>query len=437
MIKSLWEKIIRLLFGDSTQSSNKDYEENDKYSEDYENINRINFTSIFSNKLANYTISQSKIFIENDNKRCEYLNNVLQSVMSKMKKITARTFGTGGIVLAPYVNNGKLLFNMVAQNRISINKVEGNKIIDGTILAEIKTINTFFTSEKYYRWTNYKIVNNNCIIIQKFTDENGNSINPIEEWKNIKPQMMITNCDRVLWGYIKSPVDNRKINDTYGVPITYGCENTINEIKECLKQIAREFKLKETFVGADFTLFKEEGKLTEKGLYRKINGDKNDFWEVFDPAIRDSSYYARLQELYARLEKEVGTSKGILTELNTQNATATEIKKSMYDTFTIVDDMRKNIEIGIADFIYACNAIVNSFNLETIGDYKITYDWSYDLLEDSQETFNQLQNGFSKGVVKKEELRQYIYPKETLEEAKEAIKEIKENNPTTKDLLGE
>ena len=149
MIKSLWEKIIRLLFGDSTQSSNKDYEENDKYSEDYENINRINFTSIFSNKLANYTISQSKIFIENDNKRCEYLNNILQSVMSKMKKITARTFGTGGIVLAPYVNNGKLLFNMVAQNRISINKVEGNKIIDGTILAEIKTINTFFTSEKY------------------------------------------------------------------------------------------------------------------------------------------------------------------------------------------------------------------------------------------------------------------------------------------------
>ena len=282
MIKSLWEKIIRLLFGDSTQSSNKDYEENDKYSEDYENINRINFTSIFSNKLANYTISQSKIFIENDNKRCEYLNNILQSVMSKMKKITARTFGTGGIVLAPYVNNGKLLFNMVAQNRISINKVEGNKIIDGTILAEIKTINTFFTSEKYYRWTNYKIVNNNCIIIQKFTDENGNSISPIEEWKNIKPQMMITNCDRVLWGYIKSPVDNRKINDTYGVPITYGCENTINEIKECLKQIAREFKLKETFVGADFTLFKEEGKLTEKGLYRKINGDKNDFWEVFD-----------------------------------------------------------------------------------------------------------------------------------------------------------
>lgn len=436
-IKSLWERIIKFLFGEETQSNNKDYEQNDKYSEDYECIDKINFTAIFSNKLANYTASQSKVFIVEDNKRCVYLNNILKSVTKKLKKITARTFGTGGIILAPYVNNGKLLFNMVSQNRISINKVDGDKTIDATILADIKTINNFAASKKYYRWTNYKIINNNCIITQKYTDENGNEISPIKEWETIKNQIMITNCDRVLWGYIKSPVDNRKINDLYGVPITYGCESTIEEIRECLKQIVREFKLKETFVGVDFTLFKDKNKLSSSGLYKKFDGTKDDFWEVFDPAIRDSSYYSRLQELYSRLEKEIGTSKGILTEPNTQNATATEIKRSLYDTFTIVDDMRTNIETGIEDFIYSCNAIANAFNLSTSGDYEIKYDWDYSLLEDSQETFNQLQNGVSKGVVKKSELRQYMYPNETVEEAESIINEIKKQNPTTKDLLGE
>ena len=158
-------------------------------------------------------------------------------------------------------------------------------------------------------------------------------------------------------------------------------------------------------------------------------------WEVFDPAIRESSYYTRLQELYARLEKQIGTSKGILTEVETADATATAIKKALYDTFTIVMDSRVAFESGMTDLIDGINILANFYNITPNGDYEINYDWDYSMLESSEETFAQLTQGHSLNVVKDYELRQFIFPNEDIEEAKKSIEEIKKEEPTTEDLL--
>ena len=71
------------------------------------------------------------------------------------------------------------------------------------------------------------------------------------------------------------------------------------------------------------------------------------------------------------------------------------------------------------------------------GEYELSTDWSYSLLEDSQQEFSQLMQGESRGVIKKAELRQFLKPGETLEEAQKVIDEIKSESPKTEDLLGE
>ena len=271
-------------------------------------------------------------------------------------------------------------------------------------------------------------------ITQQFSDDKGNKIPTPEFWKNIQEVRTITNVDRVLFGYIKSPINNRKANDKYGVPITYGCDATILEIKETMKQMIREYELKECFVGADVTMFNGKNALPSNGLFKKIDSTSDDFFEVFDPQFRD--YTIRLQELYKRLEHEVGTSYGILSEVDSQQATATEIKRSMYDTFTICDDMRTNIEKGLEDFFYACNVLANAYNLSPQGEYELSFDWSYSLLEDTATEWSQLTYAQSKGVVKDVELRQWLFPDETLEESQKAIDEIKESQPSVDDLLG-
>ena len=433
MFKSIIQYILTNIFKISTQTTTKEINDNSKYANIYEQIDRINFDAIFSNKLANYTISDSTMTISGENARVDLLTKTGQSMWKKAKKIASMGFGYGGVAVVPYVKGGKIYYDLVPQARITIDEMDGETITGATILAEKKVINDGLKQTTYLRWTNYKIENNNLTILQQYSDDKGTKIPVPDFWKDVQEVRTITNVDRVPFGFIKSPINNRRQNDKYGVPITYGCDATILEIRETMKQIVREYELKQVFVGADATMFNGKDGLSEDGLYKKFDSGVDGFFEVYDPQFRN--YTDRLQDLYKRLEHEVGTSYGILSDVATQNATATEIKRSMYDTFTICDDMRSNIEKAMDDFFYACNILANAFNLSPQGEYQVDFDWSYALLEDTQTEWNQMTYAQQQGIMSKVELRQWLKPDETLEESEKAILDIEEQEPSVEKIL--
>lgn len=434
MFKSIIQYILNNIFKVNTNTTKKEIDDNSKYAKLYESIDDINFNAIFSNKLANYTVCDSTMDIKGDNARTELLNKVGTSMWKKAKKITSMAFGYGGLIIVPYVKGGKIFYNLVPQSRLTIDEMDGELITGATVLAERKVVVGTINTTVYLRWTNYKVENGNIVITQQFSDEKGNKIPAPDFWKDIQEVRTITNVDRVLFGYIKSPINNRRSDDKMGVPITYGCDATILEIKETMKQMVREYELKETFVGADITMFDGKNALPKNGLWKKIDSGRDDFFEVYDPQFRD--YTTRLQELYKRLEHEIGTSYGILSEVDSQNATATEIKRGMFDTFTITDDMRSNIEKAMEDFFYACNVLANAYNLSPQGEYELNFNWSYSLLEDTQTEWAQLTYANSKNIISDVEIRQWLKPDETLEESQKAIEEIRLNEPNIDSLLG-
>ena len=428
----MWNKILAL-FGKKQVINDKRLLDNEEFTYEYEDIQDINFTAIFANKLANYTVSDSNIDVIGDSPRAILLNDVLKRLKKQLKKAVSRDLGTGGVLVIPYVARNKIYFNILSQNRFIINKRIGEDIIDCTVMAE----HIVKDDEHYYRWADYTLQDGNLYIRYHATNEDTKiDMKSIVEWANIE-DMAISNVEKMPFMYIKSPADNRHENSDYGVPITFGCKKQINKIMHTLEQIEREFDLKEVFVGADVTMFNGDNALPTNGLYKKVNAGDDEFWEVFDPAFRDEPLFNKLMNQCALLEKQVGTSKGILTDVETSNATATEIKKMLKDTFDLVDDIRDSLEDGINDFISARDVLANYYNLTPQGEYEVTYDWSYDLLEDPASTFSQLIQGVNQGVIKKVELRQFLKPSETIEEAQNAVDEIKEQNPTTKDLLGD
>ena len=428
----MWDKILSL-FNKPQTNNDKRLEENERYTYDYEDIKDINFTAIFANKLANYTVSDSNIDIIGDNQRSKLMKDVLKRLKKKLKKLISRELGTGGVLVIPYVARNKIYFNIIAQNRLVINKKIGEDIIDCTILAEHIVRN----QKNYYRWADYTLENGNLYIRYRATVETSPiSMKTISEWVNIE-DVAITNVDRMPFMFVKSPVDNRKENDDYGVPITYGCKKQISKIMHTLKQIDKEFDLKEVFVGADPSMFKGENALPSNGLYKKVRSGDGEFWEVFDPAFRDTPLFNKLMNECSMLEKQIGTSEGILTKAETKNATATEIKKILKDTFDICDDIREGLEDGLEDFLYACDVLANYYGLTPQGDYELHTDWSYSLLEDSTQEFNQMLQAESRGAIKKSEIRQYLKPSESLEEAQKVIDEIRKQNPSVKDLIGD
>ena len=427
---NIWGAIIdwvRKLFGVEPLMTVKQNRDNAEYTSNYEETATVNLTAIFANKLSAFVASESTANIiplddGPETTRVQLLDEVLQRLWVKLRKFTARLLGVGGVVIVPYVSNGRLFFDVVAQDRISINKMCGDQIIGATVLADLVVRN----EKRYYRWADYQLEGTTHIIRNRATSANGMvPLATVPEWADIQEEIRILNVDRLLLAFIKSPVDNRQTHDLYGVPITFGCDKIITEIQDTLQQISQEYTLKKSFVGVDERLFGRDNALPQSGLFKFLTGSNdNTLWEIYDPAIRDSSYYNRLENLFELLEKQVGVSRGILTQPESRGATATEIKAGLYDTYSLVEAVRDTIERGIADFIYACSVLANAYSLSPTSDYDIRIDWSYALIESSAETFAQLLQSESVGAVEPAEIRQYLMTDETLEEARTRVDEI-------------
>lgn len=441
---------IRSLFGKITgQRTQREIESSEKNKRKYEDTSNINFAAIFAGSLANKSVNDCNMTItdanDNDSARSEYINSVLQPVWDNIKQITAQALGKGGKILIPYVNGDKIYVSVLDQPRCVINDVSGNGAIKSlSVIAEIKQVKDTY----YQRIIDYTLTDGTLSIKTEIVNTSGGPVNPalVPEWANITPEITIGNVDRLPVGFIRCPKDGRMENDNYGVPITYGCDDTIRQLYDLLEQIENEYKHKKVFISADETMFDKSGKLPDNGLFRTFhaggalggNGGISNLLDVFDPPIRETSYYTRYNALCAQLEKEVGTSRGILTEPATVGATATEIKAANHDTFCLVSDIRKQIQKCFEDLAYAVDMYAEFLGLTPAGhagDYKVTFDWDMSLVESSSETFNQLSELESRGLISGARLNSWVTG-QTMEDAQAEIDSVREQKAkTTAELI--
>lgn len=435
MLKALWHLILRFFGIEKNAPEDEQLAENNKYTKRYGDIQGLNFTAIFAARLTTLSVTESAVEVIGENKRAEFLSECADALWDKINRISSGMLGTGGMAVVPYVQQGKLYYNLVPQDRVIISTKKGDTITNATVLADEHKEN----HKTYYRWVNYAVEGDTMHITSYVTDDGGAAAS-LAEWDNI-PSMAIKGVDRVLFSFFKSPVDPRKAENIYGVPVTYGCDKIIEDIKLILEQIKDEFKYKEVKIFADERMFRKDEKtgkyiMPSKVFFAGHGNEKTNMIEIFSPEIRESSYYAHLVNAFELLEKAVGTSKGILTVPETRGATATEIKASLFETYAMTGEIRKAIEKGVRDYLYCCDVLSNAYNLAPQGEYDLSFDWSYNLIESSAETWQQLIDAQGIGAVSKAEIRQYVIAGETMEEAEKRIEEISKAEPGLNGLLG-
>lgn len=432
-LKSLIKRLFKIPVAEQEQFR-------EDFVEQYRDLN-FNLTAIAANKLATLVVTESNVDVgmgdDEKNPRVKYLNELVQKVWAKSKKITAQAFGCGGVALVPNCVNDTIYFDIVQHDRMIISSVLGDQITGVSFLSDIQVID----NDVYSRFTYYQITETGCVIrnkaVKNLSDEV--SLKDVSAWSDIQEEVIIPNCKKVPVAYLKCPTDNRRSDDLKGVPVTFGCEYIMNEINECLNQIKDEYQYKKPIIFADTTLFDDKENVDRK-LYKTFAGGKLDgsaLIDIFDPQIRDSAYYKRLESLFEIMEKSMGTSKGILSEPATNYATATEIKRSIYDTFALVENTRKAWERTMQDMLDAFIVLCNYYGLTVYSGNPVSlkFDWSYGLVESSEITFQQLSECNSRGVVGDAELRQFVKPKETLTEAQKAVDLIQKDKPKVEDVF--
>ena len=436
---------ISALFGRKPQVPNE-VQALERFENDYRRIDDINFAVIFGQRLSNIAFSDSTQDVDDangnhDGQRAAVIRDVLDWAFEHARKISTQVMATGGRLLVPYVAGNRIKCSIVAQERLYIIDADGDDITSAALLADSATID----DKRYFRWMGYVLENGNLIIRNRVTDDGGKSwpMDIVPAWADIPEEYGIANAERLPFAFLRCPADNRQDYGLYGAAITYGSDSLVREIKEHLKIIAREYRLTRPMLGLDSTLWRQrlpgDGRAGIDDVRKTVQDSDDPFipvdgyvdeskapWMIYAPGIRDEAMYNRLDRLFEQLEKSVGTSRGILTARETANATATEIRAANHDTFTMVSAIRAMWENGMDDLAYAVDLLAEHFGLSPAGmrgDYSIDYDWDMSLFESSAETFQQLTELQSRGIVSKAELRQWVRGG-TLEEAQAAIDDI-------------
>lgn len=426
--------LIQLLYNKIVLESDDKIAKIEADAEAYRQAMTENVVAMVANALSTYTLSDSTISIIGDNARAEVLREISDRHFAALKGVLADALGVGLVVSLPHThivgNKRKLCIDTVGKDRVFLTEVAGDDVISCTIAADVRVIN----GRTYIRLADYTIDKDAYIIRSRAVLDGSPAPLDIQpDWADIPPEIRISGVDRLPIAFLKCPTSNRLPDSREGVPVTYGCEETIKKITETLSQIEKEYSTKESRIFASDSLFGKKDKLSN--VYKVLDAESKDFFEVYSPDIRSSDYFEKLTHHFAMLEREIGCSPGVLTELTTGSATATEIRAKMYKTFAFCTDIQKSVERYYTDLMYACDVMANVYSLSPAGDYDIKFDWSYGLLEDPAMTYQQIKEGASDGVISKAEYRRYITD-ETLAEAEEAIAQISEENPTLETLLG-
>lgn len=401
----------------------------------YESIKQyLNRTATVAQALTDMTIGESSVAVEGKNARAEFLQDSLRHVWDKINSITARTWGTGQIILYPGTDGKCIIPTVIDKDRFQIIDSVGDIIKSAAIQADYAEVD----GHGYIRVDYHKMEDNGSYTIQRYVKSvDSDSVLPLStvpQWKNIPPSTSFGNVEKMLFGNLLCPTDNRQATGLYGAPVTYGLGKLLEMQEYFIKWLFEEFDFKQVRLGVSKDNVNDRQRAEQKTqevdkrlekLYAvfKTDPEGKQYFQIFDPPTRQDAVIQAVTFIDGLIEKGMGVNKGVLTDLVTDTATATAIRASTYNSWSRINGMRRNIERALADYIDACNVIANGNGSITVipkGEYKLAFDWDYSLLESSEQTFMQLAELETRGLVSPERLNMFV----TGQDEKKAKKEV-------------
>lgn len=400
----------------------------------YEDISKPNFLAIFVNTLNNLVNTQATFDIDVENASAERLLPLCEDLEDKRYRITAPMLAHGDYYVFPYFNErGELRHSYLPQCMVQIMETDGDKITEAYAIIDW-TINK--DNKTFYLLRHHKLDNNNNLTIQYSVEDDNAKPASVAEWEYLKDSVIIyNNVDTIGFGRYKSPADSRGHSLVEGVPLNFGCEAIEKKIFNDLEQMRKEFKNGESVIFTDpRNLLKDPEKnqyrLAENIIpIRQRDGSAGANIDIYNPNLRFTEHYNKYVADLALYERQVGTSKGILTDNETSyTATATAVKRANADTIALIDKIRTAIDKGNLETLKA-DAVY--LGIPDVWTYRS--DW-YDPFEDPTEQWQRLTEAKQEGAAETADLVQWIFPNLTPEQIAEKIERIKAENQGARDL---
>lgn len=346
----------------------------------------------------------------------DFINDEYQTVINDIRKYCEYGCAKGGLAMKPYVSDGHIEVDMVQADRFFPTKFNSRGEVTDAVFIESLTIGRqVYTRLEYHRHENATYhISNKAFVKQDLENVEvlGKEVplNSIPEWGDLEEEVTIQNIKMPLFSYFKIPSANN-IDDTSPLGVSVYAR-AVDDIKNADEQWTRflwEFEGSELAIDADITLFKknENGDFKlpsgKERLFRALDLDEdNEKYKVFSPAIRDESLINGLNSILRRIEFEVGLAYGTLSDPNTVDKTAEEIKTSKQRSYSTVSDIQKSLQEALEQLVYAMDVMAQLSNLPGGKKYEMSFDWDDSIVIDKEQELLSMQQDATAGFIRKE-----------------------------------
>ena len=207
---------------------------------------------------------------------------------------------------------------------------------------------------------------------------------------------------------LRTPMVNCVDGSSDAVSVYAAATGLIHNINHNEYQLCGEFDRGESRVAVSEDVLKFEGgkKVISDNLFVGLNEDpETTGFNIFSPPLREASFLARKQEYLRNVENIIGLKRGLLSEVEAAERTATEITSSAGDYNLTIIDFQKMWEKAVQEAMRVCNIFGQLYQIpgaQDIPEDAVTINWGNGVLYDEEKTWEDYKAMVAAGLLKPE-----------------------------------
>lgn len=363
----------------------------------------------------------------------DYLNEQYQRrVIKDLRRYIEYGCAKGGLIMKPYITQQGIDVQFVqADCFFPLSFDSSGRITQCVFTEQFRKGQKIYTRLEVHtqRGNRVRIVNRAFVATNDYNLGSEVAVNSIDRWSELAPELLLEGADRLLFGYFKVPLANADDSESpLGVSVYSRAVGLIKEADRRYSNICWEYEGTQLAVHIAVSMLKynqDRDRLEYPGgkerLYRTVeyeNGavDKP-FIETFSPEIRDTALFNGFNNQLKLVEFNCNLAYGTLSDPQSVDKTATEIKTSRQRSYVMVSDTQMALQDALEDLVYAMSFWATVYGLIPAGsNYEVSSDWDDSVMVDAETEREQDRKDVAIGVLRLDEYRAKWYG-ETLEEA--------------------
>lgn len=361
----------------------------------------LNLPAAIASEVARAVTIEMKMQVSGS-PRANYLSTQMQTVLDNLRPYTEYSAAKGGLMFKPYPKGEGLAIDYVQADMFYPTMFDSNGKMTACIFADVQVKGqTYYTRFEHHAMMpgGYRITNTAFKSNTKDTLGSPCPLTEVAEWAELLPEATIQNVDKPLFAYFRMPMANN-IDPTspLGVSIYARAVDLIKQADQQWTDFLWEFESGKRALYTDPLAFKKNPitnnpELPDKRLYRLLDLqnklDNKGLFEEWTPTLREINLLNGLDAILRKIEFNCGLSYGVISNPDTVQLTATEIKSAKQRYYTTVTDIQKSLQDALDSLLYAMDVWASIYNLAPIGTYTTTYSWDDSIVSDADTQYQQ------------------------------------------------